>query len=121
MDTVFIQGLKVEAIIGAHNWEQRVPRVLVLDLELATNARLSAATDQLADALDYSTVTRRVKEVSAASRFRLIESLAEKLARMLIEEFSVQWLRITVHKPGAVPATDSVGVRIERRPSDYAN
>jgi dihydroneopterin aldolase len=120
MDTIFIRGLKVEATIGAHNWEQRLPRTLVLDLELAADTRNAARTDQLADALDYHAVSRRVQAICAASRFRLIESLAELIAKTLLAELPADWLKLTVHKPGAVPAADDVGVRIERKRGDYA-
>ena len=120
MDTIFIRGLKVQAIIGAHNWEQRVARTLVLDLELGADARNAARTDQLADALDYHAISKRVQAICDASRFRLIESLAELVAKTLLAEFRADWLKLTVYKPGAVPAADDVGVRIERKRSDYS-
>lgn len=114
MDTVFIEGLRVEAMIGAHNWEQRITRTLILDLELACNATHAAKTDQLTETIDYKAVCERVRTFSAASRHRLIESLAEELAEVLLREFRLRWLRLAVRKPGAIAGTDSVGVRIER-------
>jgi dihydroneopterin aldolase len=120
MDTIFITGLRVEAMIGAHNWEQRVMRTLVLDLELACDARLAAAHDRLADAIDYKTVSDRVTELCRQSRYRLLETLAETIAETLMQEFGITWLRLAVHKPGAVPGADTVGVRIERGSTEGA-
>jgi dihydroneopterin aldolase len=114
MDTILIQGLRVEAMIGAHNWERHVTRQLRIDLELRCDASLAAASDQLADALDYKAVSDRVRALAGMSRFRLIESLAEQLASTLMAEFGIGWLRITVHKPAAVPEADDIAVRIER-------
>jgi dihydroneopterin aldolase len=114
MDTIFIEGLHVEAMIGAHNWEQRVRRTLILDAELACDTTRAAQQDRLADAVDYKVVSDRLRAICAQSRHRLIETLAEELAQVLMREFGVQWLRLAVRKPGAVSGTDSVGVRIER-------
>lgn len=114
MDTIFIQGLRVEAMIGAHNWEQRLTRTLVLDLELACDASRTAQHDRLADAVDYKVVSERVRAICAQARHRLIETLAEELAQTLMREFNLPWLKIVVGKPGAISGTDGVGVRIER-------
>lgn len=114
MDTIIIQGLRVEAMIGAHNWERHVARQLRIDLELRCDARRAAASDQLADALDYKAVSDRVRVLASASRFRLIETLAEHLAEQLMTELGIGWMRLTVHKPAAVPEADDIAVRIER-------
>jgi 7,8-dihydroneopterin aldolase/epimerase/oxygenase len=114
MDTIFIQGLRVEAMIGAHNWEQRVTRTLRLDIELACDAAQAAREDRLADALNYKTVSDRVRAICGQTRHRLIETLAEELAATLMREFGVAWLKVVVHKPGAVAGAQSVGVAIER-------
>lgn len=114
MDTIQIKGLKVETIIGVHAWEKKLPRTLLIDLELATDVAGAAKSDAIADALDYTTVADTVVSFAKASRFQLIETLAERLAEKLLKEFRASWLRITVHKPGAVPAAQSVAVTIER-------
>ncbi len=114
MDTVFIEGLRVEAMIGAHNWEQRLTRTLVLDLELACDASRTAEKDQLADAVDYKVLSERVRAICAQARHRLIETLAEELAQTLMREFRVPWVKVIVRKPGAISGVDGVGVRIER-------
>ena len=114
MDTVRIQGLKVEAIVGVHDWERRVPRPVVVDLELSTDAARAAQSDALKDALDYAAVAKVVAEFVGASQFQLVETLAEKLAGKLRAQFGVAWVRLEVHKPGAVPGAQDVSVAIER-------
>lgn len=113
-DTIFIEGLRVDATVGAHNWEQRVNRTLVIDLELAGDVARAAANDRLAETIDYKSVAETVSSLCAQSRHRLIETMAEQLARELTKKFGLRWLRITVRKPGAVGNAESVGVRIER-------
>lgn len=114
MDTIRIRGLKVEAIVGVHAWERKVPRTLVLDLELATDVARAAAKDQLKDALDYDAVARLATSFVVESRFQLIETLAERLAARLQKEFGLRWLKLEVHKPGAVAGAQDVSVAIER-------
>lgn len=114
MDTIRIRGLKAEAVIGVHAWERKLPRTLLIDLELATDAKHAAADDRIADALDYTAVSDAVIALIAASRVQLIETLAEQVAAMLREKFGVRWLSLVVHKPGAVPAAQDIAVSIER-------
>lgn len=114
VDTIQIKGLKVETIIGVHAWEKKLPRTLLIDLELATDAARAASQDTIADALDYSAVADSTVKFVTQSRWSLIETLAHRLAENLMKEFGAPWLRITVHKPGAVPAAQSVNVTIER-------
>lgn len=114
MDTIRIRGLKLEGILGVHEWERRVPRTIVIDLELATDAARAAKKDALKDALDYAAVAQAVAQVVDASDFQLVETLAEKLAQKLQADFGVAWLRLEVHKPGAVPGAQDVSVAIER-------
>ncbi len=114
MDTIEIKGLKIETVIGVHAWEKKLPRTLLIDLELATDAARAAKSDAITDALDYKAVADSAVSFAETSRFQLIETLAERLAGKLLKEFRAPWLRITVHKPGAVPAAQSVSVTIER-------
>ena len=113
MNTIQIKGLKLETVVGVHAWERKLPRVLLIDLELATDTRRAAHSDAIKDALDYQAVADVTIKFVEASRFQLIETLAEKLAEQLLKDFGVEWLRITVHKPGAVAAAQSVSVTIE--------
>jgi len=114
MDIVFIRGLTVQTIVGVHDWERHTPRPVVLDLEMGSDVARGAATDRIADALDYDAITRRLTRFVSESRFELIETLAEGCAAILIEEFDVPWVRLVLHKPGAVGEGVDVGVAIER-------
>lgn len=114
MDTIRIRGLKTEGVIGLHAWERKVPRTLLIDLELATDSARAAARDRIEDALDYDAVSAAVIAHVAASQLNLVETLAEQLAALLRERFKVKWLSLTVHKPGAVPQAQDISVTIER-------
>lgn len=118
MDIVFIRGLVIETIVGIHDWEKQSRRPVVLDLELGCDCAGAAATDRIEDALDYDTITRRLREHVSASRFELIETLAETCADLLLAEFPLPWLRLTLHKPGALGEGIDVGITIERAGSD---
>jgi 7,8-dihydroneopterin aldolase/epimerase/oxygenase len=113
-DTIRIKGLKVEAIVGVHDWERKVPRPVVIDLELAADVARAANSDALKDAVDYAAVAQAVGAFASASKFQLIETLAERLASMLQKDFGVAWLKLEVHKPGAVAGAQDVSVSIER-------
>ncbi|WP_295389775.1 dihydroneopterin aldolase [uncultured Thiodictyon sp.] len=113
-DIVFIRGLTIETIIGIHDWEKRIRRPVVLDLELGSDTRRAAATDRIADALDYDAVTRRLTQFVGESRFELVETLAEHCAAILHDEFGCPWVRLCLNKPDAVGAGVDVGVIIER-------
>lgn len=113
-DSVLIEGLAVEAIIGVYDWERDVSQRLLVDLEMAWDNRGPAASDDVRDALDYAQVSERVTDYLVQARPQLLETAAEGIASVLREEFGVRWLRLTLRKPGAVPAAAAVGVRIER-------
>ncbi len=115
MDIVYIRELRAETVIGVYDWERGIRQAVVLDLELATDNRRAAASDHIRDALDYAAVSERLLSFIEASEFQLIETLAERLADILLGEFGVPWLRLRLSKPGAVAAASDVGVVIERR------
>ena len=114
MDSIKIRGLKTEGIVGVHAWERKIPRTLVIDLELSADAARAAKSDALKDALDYAAVAQAVSEFVGASKFQLIETLAEKLADKLRAQFGAAWVKLEVHKPGAVASAQDVSVAIER-------
>ncbi|TJY59879.1 dihydroneopterin aldolase [Sinimarinibacterium sp. CAU 1509] len=120
MDTVFLQGLEVEAIIGVYGWERQLPRPLIFDLALGVNTREAASSDHVRDAVDYAAVAERVSAITRELQPALLETLVETIARRLFDEFPIQQLQISVNKPGAVAKVKAVGVRIERRREDYA-
>jgi len=114
MDTVFINDLRIETIIGIYAWERRVRQTISLDLEMGTDIRRAAETDGIEDTLNYKAVAKRLIAFVEASEYQLVETLAEKIAAIVLSEFTVPWLRLTVHKPGAVRGSRDVGVIIER-------
>lgn len=114
MDRVFIRGLTIDTTIGIHDWEKRIRRPVVLDLEMASDIARGAATDRIEDALDYEAVTRRLEQFVSESRFELVETLAERCATILRDELGIPWVRLTLSKPGAVGEGVDVGVTIER-------
>ena len=114
MDIVYIKGLKTDAVIGVYDWERDIRQTLVLDLELASNNRAAAATDGIAEAVDYDAISQRILAYVQASEFQLIETLAERIANIVLTEFNIPWLRLLLGKPGAVAEAEDVGVSIER-------
>jgi dihydroneopterin aldolase len=114
MDIVFINDLRIETIIGIYDWERKVKQTISLDLEMGTDIRKSAATDAIEDTLNYKAVAKRLIACVEDSEYLLVETLAEKIAEIVLSEFSVPWLKLTVHKPGAVRGSRDVGVIIER-------
>lgn len=120
MDKIFLRGLEVETIIGIHAWEQRAPRPLILDLEMGTDIREAASSDQVRDAIDYAAVSAAVVKFVSETQVGLLETLAERLARQLFQQFPILSLRLAINKPGAVPGVKAMGVEIDRRREDYA-
>ena len=114
MDTVFIKGLQAASVIGCYDWERDIRQTLVIDLELKADFARAAETDAISEALDYAAISQRVIAACDAARFQLLEALAEHLAALLLTEFAITGLRITITKPGAVPEAEGVGVVIER-------
>lgn len=117
-DRIFLRGLKVDCIIGFIEWERRLPQTLVIDLELPCDCVHAARTDKVADTIDYKAVAKRVLAWVAESEFQLLETLAHRLALLLLAEFNLDWVHVSVNKPGAISASRDVGVSLTRRRSD---
>jgi dihydroneopterin aldolase len=114
MDIVFIEDLRIDAVIGIYDWERRVRQTLAFDIEMAFDNTEPAASDDIALTLDYKAVSKRLIEYVGGSSFGLVETLAERCAAIIREEFGVAWVRLKLSKPGAVRGAHAVGVRIER-------
>jgi dihydroneopterin aldolase len=114
MDKIFIHALKAEAIIGIYDWERQVRQTVLVDIEISADIRKAALTDSIEDTLNYKRVAKRVLGFVQASEFQLVETLAEHLAMLILEEFGVAWVRIVLAKPGAVRSSKDVGVEVER-------
>jgi len=113
-DKVFIEGLEIEALIGIYDWERRIRQPLRFDIEMAFDNRKPAATDAIEDTLDYKAVSKRLIAFVSASDFGLVETLAERCAALILDEFGVRHVRLKLSKPGAVRGATAVGVIIER-------
>ena len=118
MDKVYIRGLEVETVIGIYDWERRTPQRLVINLEMQWDNRPAAAGDNIKQALNYKSVSDRLIAYTRDSRFELVETLAESLAALVLDEFQVPWLRLDLAKPGAIGPAQAVGVVIERTRSE---
>lgn len=117
-DKIFLRGLAVDCIIGFIDWERRIKQTVVIDFEVPVDCRHAAQTDDVADTLDYKRIAKRVTAFVGESQFHLVETLAHRLALLVIEEFGVEWIRLTVNKPGAIRGSRDVGVSIERSRAD---
>ena len=118
MDIVFVRDLRIETVIGIYDWERGIKQTVILDLEMASDVRKAAATDRIEDALNYKAVAKRMNQFVGESRFQLVETLAERCAEIILNEFNVAWVRLSVNKIGAVTGARDVGVLIERRFGD---
>jgi dihydroneopterin aldolase len=119
-DRIFLHGLTAECIIGFIDWERRVKQTVVLDIELPVDCRRAAISDEVSDTLDYKRVAKRVLAFIEASEFKLVETLAHRVALLILEEFAVAWVRIALNQPGAIRNSRDVGVVIERARADLA-
>jgi 7,8-dihydroneopterin aldolase/epimerase/oxygenase len=117
-DRIFLRGLTAECIIGFIDWERRVKQTVVVDLELPVDCRRASITDEVDDTLDYKKVAKRILAFVEASEFKLVETLAHRLALLLLEEFNLEWVRLSINKPGAIRNSRDVGVTIERTRAD---
>jgi dihydroneopterin aldolase len=117
-DRIFLRGLAIDCVIGFIDWERRIKQTVVIDLELPVDCRAAAVRDQVEDTLDYKKVAKRVIAFVEASEFQLVETLAERIAQLILAEFAVEWVRVAVNKPGAIRGSRDVGVAIERTRDD---
>ncbi len=119
MDIIFLSGLTTECIIGIWDWERRVKQKVVVDLEMGADIRRAAASDRIDDTLDYKRVSKRLLQFVGDSEFQLVETLTERIAELVITEFSVPWVRVRLNKQGAIRGSRDVGILIERSSRDY--
>ena len=114
LDIVFIEDLRIETIIGIYDWEREVKQTIALDIEMAADNTKPASTEDIEDALNYKAVSKRMIAFTEESKFQLVETLAERLVEIILNEFDVPWCRLKLRKMGAVTGSRAVGVIIER-------
>jgi 7,8-dihydroneopterin aldolase/epimerase/oxygenase len=118
MDIIYLKNLRIDTVIGIYDWERRTRQTVILDIELGTNTARAAKNDDIKDALNYKAVAKRIISFVNSSEFQLVETLAEHIAEILMQEFKVPWLRLCLNKQGAVRGVRDVGVIIERGKRD---
>lgn len=118
MDLIYVRNLRIECTIGVFEWERRVRQTVAIDLDLAADAARAARTDRLEDTVDYKAISKRLVEYVGASEFQLVETLAQKVAEIVLGEFAVPWVRVRINKKGALRQATDVGVVIERSRPD---
>ena len=114
MDIIFLRDLRIETVVGIWDWERRIRQTVSIDLEMAADIARAAASDSIDDTLNYKKVAKRLQAFVGESDFQLVETMAERIADIVLGEFDVPWVRVTVNKPGAIRGSRDVGVRIER-------
>ena len=114
VDIIFIRELRIETVIGIYDWERQIKQTVSIDLEIGADIGKAAATDSIGDTLNYKVVAKRLIEFVGESRFFLVETLSERIAELILNEFQLPWLRLTLSKPGAVRGSREVGIIIER-------
>ena len=114
MDIIYIRELKIDTVIGIYDWERRIRQRVILDLDLGADCARAARTDSVEDTVNYKSIAKRVIQFVGESEFFLVETLAERVAEVIREEFGVAWLRLKVNKKGALRGANDVGVIIER-------
>ena len=118
-DKIFLNALTTECIVGIWDWERKVKQKVVIDLEMACDIRKAAQSDRIEDTLDYKKVSKRLLSFVNESEFQLVETLTENIAKIVITEFDVPWVRVRLNKQGAIRNSRDVGILIERRAEDY--
>ena len=114
MDIIYLNDLRIDTVIGIYEWERRTKQTVIFDIEMAADIRKAAESDNIDDTLSYKTVAKRLISYVSTSEFELIETLAEQVAGILLDEFKVPWCRLRLNKRGAVRGVRDVGIIIER-------
>lgn len=114
-DTVFLHDLRIETVIGIWDWERKIRQTVSIDLDMGADVGAAAEHDDIEHTLNYKAVAKRVQSFVGESDFRLVETMAERVAALILTEFDVPWVRVKVNKPGAIRGARDVGVIIYRR------
>jgi 7,8-dihydroneopterin aldolase/epimerase/oxygenase len=114
MDSILIRDLRVQVLIGIHKRERHVPQTVSVDLDIGIPGTTVFATDKVADTIDYEQVALRIKALGASQHFRLVETFADRISKLLLEDFNAPWVRVSAAKIGILPDAKFVGVSIQR-------
>jgi dihydroneopterin aldolase len=113
-DTIFLRDMRVDTVIGIWDWERKIRQTVSIDLEMGADIARAASTDSIDDTLNYKKVAKRVQQFVSDSDFQLVETMAQKIAELILDEFDIPWVNVSVNKPGAIRGARDVGVRIRR-------
>lgn len=114
LDCIFLTDLRIETIVGIWDWERKIRQTVSIDLEMGADVAAAAAHDDIEHTLNYKAVSKRVQSFVGESSFQLVETMAERVAELILTEFDVPWVRVKVNKPGAIRGARDVGIRIYR-------
>lgn len=114
MDIIYLNDLRIDTIIGIYDWERQTKQTVILDIQMGTDIRRSASSDSIEDTINYKAVAKRLFSFVGESEFELVETLAEKITEILLDEFNIPWVRLKLNKQGALRGVRDVGVIIER-------
>ena len=117
-DVIFLHDMRVETVVGIWDWERKIRQTVSIDLEMGADIRRAAENDDIEHTLNYKLVAKQVQKFVAESEFRLVETMAEKIAETVLQQFDMPWIEVRVSKPGAIRHAKNVGVLIRREKSD---
>ena len=115
MDSILVRDLRVEVLIGIHKRERHLAQTVSIDLDIGLPGNAVFASDRVADTIDYEQVALRIKALAGSGHFKLVETLADRIAKLLLEDFKAPWVKVSAAKIGILPNAKFVGVSIERR------
>ena len=115
MDSILVRDLRVEVLIGIYKRERYLAQTVSIDLDIGIPGTTVFASDKVADTIDYAQVALKIKELAGTGHFRLVETFADRIARLLIDEFKAPWVKVSAAKIGILPNAKFVGVSIERK------
>lgn len=115
MDSILVRDLRVEVLIGIYKRERYLAQTVSIDLDIGIPGTTVFASDKVADTIDYAQVALKIKELAGTGHFRLVETFADRIAKLLIDEFKAPWVKVSAAKIGILPNAKFVGVSIERK------
>ena len=115
MDKILISDLLVRCIIGVHDEERRERQDVLINLALSVDLSKAGTSDRLEDSVDYRAVNKQILSMAEGSQFHLVESLAQAVADICLENPLIKEVWVRVEKPGALRFARSVGVEIVRQ------
>ena len=114
MDILFLRDFRLQLIIGIYEWERKIPQPVRLDLEIGLPNHKAGETDDVADTINYGEVAASIVERFSSQPFELVETVAEKIARLVLDEFGAPWVKVSVTKFAIVRGIKELGIVIER-------